>query len=93
MEAGIREVACVISVSPSHNKANINRTHDESVADLAKMLESLPEMKVRVDLATAFACPFDGWVHIDAVAALAKRIYDLGVRKMVLARHDRRSNA
>ena len=85
MEAGIREVACVISVSPSHNRANINRTHDESVADLAKMLESLPDMTVRVDLATAFACPFEGWVHIDAVSALAKRIYDLGVRKMVLA--------
>lgn len=85
MDAGIRETACVISVSPSHNKANINRTHDESVSDLAKMLESLPNMTVRVDLATAFACPFEGWVHIDAVSALAKRIYDVGVRKIVLA--------
>ena len=56
-DAGIREVACVISVSASHNRANINRTHDESLADLAKMIESLPGMTVRVDLATAFACP------------------------------------
>ena len=59
-EAGIREVACVISVSASHNRANINRTHDESIAELAKMIDTLPEMKVRVDLATAFACPFEG---------------------------------
>lgn len=85
MEAGIREVACVISVSPSHNRANINRSHDESIADLAKMLESLPELTVRVDLATAFACPFEGWVQPAAVAALADRIYALGVRKLVLA--------
>jgi len=84
-EAGIREVACVISVSTSHNRANINRTHDESIADLAKMLESLPEMTVRVDLATAFACPFDGWIHPEAVGALATRIHQLGVRKIVLA--------
>lgn len=85
MDAGIREVACVISVSPSHNRANINRTHNESVADLVKMLESLPGMTVRVDLATAFACPFEGWVEPEAVAALASRIYALGIRKMVLA--------
>ena len=85
MDAGIREVACVISVSPSHNRANINRTHDESVADVVKMLESLPDMTVRVDLATAFACPFEGWVEPEAVAALASRIYAAGIRKMVLA--------
>ena len=84
-DAGIREVACVISVSPSHNRANINRTHDESIADLAKMLESLPGMTVRVDLATAFACPLEGWVQPEAVGALAKRIDQLGVKKMVLA--------
>jgi len=84
-EAGIREVACVISVSASHNRANINRTHDESIADLAKMLESLPEMMVRVDLATAFACPFEGWIQLEAVGALATRIHQLGVRKIVLA--------
>ena len=84
-EAGIREVACVISVSVSHNRANINRTHDESIADLAKMLESLPEMSVRVDLATAFACPFEGWIQPEAVGALATRIHQLGVRKIVLA--------
>lgn len=84
-DAGIREIACVISVSASHNRANINRTHDESIADLAKMLESLPAMKVRVDLATAFACPFEGWVPPQAVAALAERIHQLGIRQFVLA--------
>lgn len=84
-EAGIREVACVISVSASHNRANINRTHDESLADLAKMIESLPGMTVRVDLATAFACPFEGWTPLDAVGILAEKIQKLGVTKIVLA--------
>ena len=84
-EAGIHEVACVISVSASHNRANVNRTHEESIADLSKMLESLPEMTVRVDLATAFACPFEGWVQPEAVAALAAKVVQIGIRKMVLA--------
>ena len=84
-EAGIREVACVISVSASHNRANINRTHDESIADLAKMIDTLPEMKIRVDLATAFACPFEGWTPLEAVVALTRRIHALGIRQIVLA--------
>ena len=84
-DAGIREVACVISVSASHNRANINRTHDESLADLAKMIESLPGMTVRVDLATAFACPFEGWTPLNAVGILAEKIQKLGVTKIVLA--------
>lgn len=83
--AGIREVACVVSVTPEHNKANINRTHEESLAEIAKMVEGLPGMSVRVDLATAFACPFTGWVPADAVAELAAKIAALGVKKMVLA--------
>ena len=84
-EVGIHEVTCVISVSPSHNRANINRTHEESIADLSKMLESLPEMTFRVDLATAFACPFEGWVQPKAVGALAAIIVQTGIRKIVLA--------
>lgn len=84
-EAGLREVACVISVSASHNRANINRTLDESINDLAKMIESLPEMKIRVDLATALACPFEGWIKPAAVGALAFRIHQLGIRNIVLA--------
>lgn len=84
-DAGIREVACVVSVSQSHNKANINRTHEESLAEIAKMKEGLPGMTVRVDLATALACPFEGWVSPDAVSELAAKVTALGIDKLVLA--------
>ena len=84
-EAGIREIACVISVSSSHNKANINRTHAESLAELAKIVESMPGMKVRVDLATAFACPFEGWTPVEAVTLLTEKVVQLGIQKIVLA--------
>ena len=84
-EAGIREIACVISVSTSHNKANINRTHEESLAELAKIVESMPGMKVRVDLATTFACPFEGWTPVEAVTLLTEKVVQLGIQKIVLA--------
>lgn len=83
-EAGIREIACVISVSEAHNKANINRTHEESLAELGKMTEALPDMKIRVDLATTFACPFAGWVEQEAVLKLATAVTRMGIQDIVL---------
>ena len=58
--AGFKKVTNVISLSASHNKANINRTHDESFAELKKIVEELPELDVCLDIATAFGCPFEG---------------------------------
>jgi hydroxymethylglutaryl-CoA lyase len=83
-EAGIREIACVISVSEAHNKANINRTHGESLLELKKIVEALPDMKVRVDLATAFACPFRGWVQREEVIRLAAEATEMGITDIVL---------
>lgn len=82
--AGIREVAYVISVSEAHNKANINRTHEESLQELEKILHELPDMKVHVDLGMSFACPFIGWVDIEQVAALALKVTGMGIRELVL---------
>jgi len=84
LEAGIREATCVISVTEAHNKANVNRTHEESLQELIKMKEGLPDLKMRVDLATVFACPFDGWVQPEAVADLVARIKGVGIDKIVL---------
>ncbi len=73
-DAGIREITCVVSVTEEHNKANVNRTHEQSVQELLKMREALPDMNIRVDLATVFACPFAGWVEPASVAKITKEI-------------------
>ncbi len=83
-EAGIREATCVISVSEAHNKTNVNRTHEESLQELARIKEGLPDLKMRVDLATVFACPFKGWVELEAVAAMVTKVAKLGIDKVVL---------
>jgi len=84
-DAGIREITCVVSVTEEHNKANVNRTHEQSIEELIKMREALPDMKMRVDLATVFACPFAGWVQPEAVAAVTKAIADqTGIDTFVL---------
>ena len=65
-EAGIKEINYVMSVSESHNKANINRTRRQSVDELKQIADTLPDMQVTVALATAFGCPFEGEVPLAA---------------------------
>ncbi|MEG2679113.1 MAG: hydroxymethylglutaryl-CoA lyase, partial [Oscillospiraceae bacterium] len=83
--AGMKKVANVISLSVSHNKANVNRSHDESFADLAKIKETYPDLEVVLDVATAFGCPFEGKYHdVAPMLAFIQRGWDLGVRTFVL---------
>lgn len=82
--AGIREVTYVISASEKHNLANINRTHEQSFADLRTIIAELPELEIRLDIATAFGCPFQGPVGLDLVKGMIDRALCLGAKKMIL---------
>ncbi len=83
-DIGMKKVTNVISLSESHNKANIRRSHDESFAELAKIREAFPDMDVSVDVATAFGCPFEGKIPTERLVSFLQRAYDLGVREFTL---------
>jgi hydroxymethylglutaryl-CoA lyase len=68
-DVGIRRVSYVVSLSESHNRANINRTHEQSLQELHTIRTALPDLEVVLDLATAFGCPFEGEKHADEVVA------------------------
>lgn len=84
-ESGIRNVNYVISLSETHNKANIKRTHEESFAELAQLLENYPGMNVCVGIATVFGCPFEGVPDPKDAVVFGKRLWDMGVRSICLA--------
>lgn len=83
-DAGLRKVSNVISLSESHNKANIRKTHAESFAELDKILETLPELEVSVDVATAFGCPFEGKIPTERLLAFLDVLYKKGIREFTL---------
>ena len=83
-DCGIRSVAYVISVTESHNQANINRTREQSFADLAAIRSAYPHMHIALDMATAFVCPFEGTTPLAAVLADVARGYALGIREFNL---------
>lgn len=84
-DAGIRRVTYVISLSESHNKANINRTHEQSFEELARIKEAFPELKICIGLATTFGCPFEGIPEIGRVVDFIGRIENAGVHELYLA--------
>lgn len=83
-ERGIRNISYVISVSPAHNKANINRTHAESVADMRNIINSFSDSNLVLTLATAFGCPFIGATSIQTMLGLIEQACDQGVSAITL---------
>jgi hydroxymethylglutaryl-CoA lyase len=69
----------VISASESHNKANIKRTIDESFEGLEKIRNEFKTLKIKLDIATAFGCPFEGKVPIENVLAMMERAYKMEI--------------
>lgn len=81
---GIKSVDMVISLSESHNKANINRTHEQSFTELRNVLDNCPDLKLTVDIATAFGCPFEGIPSVSSLVDLIGKIREFGIKNYTL---------
>ncbi len=87
MEAGVRAIAVFTAASEAFAQANIRMSIDESVARFATVIARAKTdgMWVRGSLSTAFGCPFQGDVPIDAVVRVCERLLDLGVDELSVA--------
>lgn len=64
-------LAFVLSVSEAHNRSNVRRAPEASVAEYRELAAGMPEgVDMRLNLATAFDCPFEGRVAAEAVLRL-----------------------
>ena len=81
------EVNAVVSASETHNRANINRTHEQSLGELDTMVKVAHEagMRITMSLSTTFGCPFEGHVPEDVVLRFVERFRKLGCDGISLA--------
>lgn len=81
------EVNGVVSASETHNIANINRSHEQSLAELPTMVKAAhgAGMKITMSLSTTFGCPFEGRVHEDVVMEFVGRFRNAGLDGISLA--------
>lgn len=84
VEAGIKKITMVISASPEHNKRNVNRTPEESLAELKQTVIDYPNIHIKLDLATAFGCPFLGEVTLDQIFYVLDGAVEYGIKDICL---------
>jgi hydroxymethylglutaryl-CoA lyase len=78
------EVGVFLSASETHNRKNINRSVDDSLATIERMLPRILGAGLRCEavIAVAFGCPYEGHVAPERVFGLAERLVAAGVHEM-----------
>jgi hydroxymethylglutaryl-CoA lyase len=74
------EAAIFVSASETHNKKNVNRTVNETMADNDIMARRITTEGLRCAavIATSFGCPYEGKVEMARVLDLAERFAEAG---------------
>ena len=72
----IDEVNVFLSASETHNRRNVNRSVEESLTELERVLARATEEGLRCEgvVSTSFGCPYEGYVPIERVFEIAKRL-------------------
>jgi hydroxymethylglutaryl-CoA lyase len=85
--AGVRDVAIFAAASDTFSRRNINQSIDESLVTYAAVCAAARrgDVAVRGYLSTAFGCPYEGEVSVDAVRRVSQALLDLGVYQVVLS--------
>ena len=75
LDAGFTEVEAVVSASDTHNRKNVNRSTEQSLDEIAVMIDEAHQRgaTLQVVVATAWGSPYEGDVPMDRVVAVAGR--------------------
>lgn len=91
VKAGAHKITLPLSVSETHSKANLRKTHAEVLEEVRKivaLLDTLPaEQRPAFEggLSTAFGCTLEGDVSADSVVHLARQLIELGCDEVGLS--------
>jgi len=80
------DAAVFLSASESHNRKNVNKSVDETLAAFEAVIGPARErgLRVRGYVSTAFGCPYQGKVEPARVAAVAERLLAMGCEQISL---------
>ena len=86
LSCGIDEANLVMSMSETHNRANLRMTREQSFAQLEQVIAAVSGSHVatNISLSTAFGCPMEGDVNQDTVMGWLERFAARGVMRATL---------
>jgi len=78
------EVNCFLSASETHNAKNVNRTIEESLSGLERVIGRARGEGLRAEgvISVAFGCPYEGDVPRERVWSIARRLRDAGAEEI-----------
>jgi hydroxymethylglutaryl-CoA lyase len=78
------EVNLFLSASETHNRRNVNRSIEESLAGLERVIARAREEELRCEgvISVAFGCPYEGEVARERVLEIARRLIDAGCEEI-----------
>jgi hydroxymethylglutaryl-CoA lyase len=89
IECGAHAMLLPLSASRAHSVANLKRTPDEVVVDLARIVDLRDskgsDCRIEVGISTAFGCTIQGRVERAEVLRLVRAVLDVGVDAVGLA--------
>lgn len=85
-KAPLDVVAVFLSASEGHNRHNLNRSMEESLAEAVDLLHRARAMgfRTRAYLSVAFGCPYDGTVPSDRVLEMLETLEQAGAQDFSL---------
>jgi hydroxymethylglutaryl-CoA lyase len=85
LAAGVDEINVVMSVSETHNLANLRMDCEQSLAVIREITRmAAGRTALNVSLSTAFGCPFEGAIADTRVFEFIDRLADIGIRRMTI---------
>ena len=78
--ARFHEVNCFLSASETHNRKNVNRSIEESLSGLERVLGRARDEGLHCEgiISVSFGCPYEGHVPEERVFGIARRLRDAG---------------
>ena len=85
-KAGLKEIAVFLSASETHNKKNVNKTIDATLAAFEETVGPAREagMRVRGYVSTVWGCPYEGAIDPARAIAIAKTLHGMGCYQISL---------
>jgi hydroxymethylglutaryl-CoA lyase len=86
VEAGIANVATILSASETHNQKNVNRSIAESLASMEAVIGRARAggAQVRSYISTGFGCPYEGDIAVSRVVELSQALRAAGAHEVAL---------
>jgi hydroxymethylglutaryl-CoA lyase len=85
-KAGLEEIAVFMSASETHNKKNINKTIEATIAAFEETIGPAREAGIRVRgyVSTVWGCPYEGEIDPARAIAIAKKLHSMGCYQISL---------